>query len=83
MITEKTEDEEEKEQREKKGGSLSLSRDLAISPQLATFVHKIKRFNNMIQGAAAIGTLRSDRSRYIKIIARHRSNDRSTGDRFQ
>lgn len=42
----------------------------------ATFVHKIKRFNNMIQEAAAVGTLRSAGSRYIRIIARHRSFDR-------
>jgi len=39
---------------EKKGGkkkALSLT-SFRRSPHLATFVHKIKRFNNMIQGAA-------------------------------
>jgi hypothetical protein len=35
----------------------------------------------MIQGAAAIGTLRSDRSTCIKIIARHRSTNDQPTDR--
>lgn len=60
-----------KKRRSKRTLSLSLgalSRDFAV-PHTWQPLSKIKRFNNMIQGAAAIGTLRSGGSRYIKIIA--------------